>query len=310
MPATLELAHQSVDVEAARRRIARHVVTTPLRRSDGLSDRHGCDVHLKLELEQHTKSFKERGALNKLLMLRNGRRSQRRGVVCASAGNHAQGVAFWGARLGYEVTVVMPETTSRVKVSKVRNFGARVKLVHGAFEAARDLAYDLAREEGLQMIHPYDDEDIVAGQGTLAAEVLETLDGLDAIVVPVGGGGLVSGVAAAVKASGKRVAVYGAQTLGRTFAEGLNVERIGAIPQRVVDELGVKMLAVDEAHLRAAMVQHHHHDGLMVEPAGAAGLAAVMMHPHHFSRARVAVVISGGNVDRALFDEVVECKGR
>jgi threonine dehydratase len=293
----------ALDAQRVRRRIAPALVATPLVAARTLSQMVDAELLLKLELRQKTGAFKERGALNRLLRLRA---SGVVGVVTASAGNHAQGLAYHGARLGIPVTAVMPETTPRVKVDGVRRYGATVVLVPGAFEEAQAKARELAATRGIAFVPPFDDADVIAGQGTIAAEILDAAPNVTTIVVPVGGGGLAAGVAGTLAHLAPHVEVIGVRTLRATIAEGLNVAELGVLPKRMLARFDVPIVTVSERLLCEAMALHYTHDGLVVEPAGAAPLAAVLGYPERFRGKRTALVVSGGNVDRALFDAILK----
>ena len=292
---------REVDVGRAHARIASAIARTPLVRSASLSALLDADVHLKLECLQPTGAFKERGALSALLARGS---AVRRGVVAASAGNHGKALASHGRRLGIAVTVVMPESTPLVKVRGVREYGAHVVLVAGTFEDAQAHANSLART-GLELVPPFDDADVVSGQGTIGLEILDELPGVDAIVAAVGGGGLLAGLTSAVAERAPGVAVVGARTMRSTVAEGMNVAQLGLLPARILRRHDVPIVAVSEALLFEGMALHHAADGLVVEPAGAAPLAALLGYASRFHGKTVALVVSGANVDAALFDRVV-----
>src|SRR5262249_42946265 len=240
------------DIRGAAARIAGQVQRTPTRHSQTLSEITGCRIHLKFENLQFTASFKERGALNKLLSLTDDQR--RRGVAAMSAGNHAQGVAYHAGRLGIPTTIVMPEFTPFVKIKHTRDFGARVVLEGATLNESFGRAKRIADAEGLAFIHPYDDPMVIAGQGTVSLEMLADAPDLDALVVPIGGGGLISGIATAAKALNPRIDIYGVQTTaypsmydvvkgadlpcsGQSMAEGISVKEPGRITRRIVSDL-------------------------------------------------------------------------
>ncbi len=308
-------------IQAARQRIRAHIVQTPLLRSAVLSSMLGAQLHLKYENLQFTASFKERGALNRLLLLDAAERRQ--GVVAMSAGNHAQALAYHGTRLGVPVTIVMPRPTPNAKVAQTRVFGAEV-LLHGS-QFAETLAFTerLAAERQRTLIHPFDDEAVVAGQGTLGLELVEALPDLDTVVVPVGGGGLASGVAVAVKAIRPAVAVVGVQAErfgaaaamfhGRppppprpgTVAEGIAVETPGAITMPIIRERVDALVTVGERDIERAIFTLLEVEKTVVEGAGAAALAAVWAH-RELAAGKTAVVLSGGNIDMMILSSVLQ----
>ena len=312
------------DVVAARARIGRLVRNTPLMPSANLSATTGVDLWMKLETLQVTGAFKERGAANCLLSLSDEARA--RGVVAASAGNHAQGLAINAQRLGVPATIVMPRFTPRVKVARTRRYGADVVLHGDDYEAAAAHARALCEARGAAFVHPFDDPAVIAGQGTLGLEVLEALDSLDAIVVPIGGGGLISGVALAIKALRPSVEVIGVQSASfpsmerafaqgspttvpgaRTIAEGIAVKQTSpntfAYVQRYVDDV----IAVSEEEIARAIVMLLEDERVVAEGAGAAPLAAVLSGrlPRLIGK-RVALVVSGGNIDVNVVSNVIE----
>ncbi len=305
------------DVRAAAGRIAGAVVRTPCLESRTLSELAGARVFVKFENLQFTASFKERGALNKLLQLTPAERT--RGVVAMSAGNHAQAVAYHASRLGIRATIVMPRYTPNVKVEHTQRFGAEVVLHGDDLSAANDRANVLAGERGLTFVHPYDDPDVIAGQGTLALEMLEDHPDLDALVIPVGGGGLASGCAIAAPG----VSVYGVEAerfpsmkqalageaiaCGRdTIAEGIAVKRPGALTREILRARARELLLVSEIDLEEAVLALLEIEKTVAEGAGAASLAAVLRHRAKFSGQRVGVVLSGGNIDMLVLASVIE----
>ncbi|MFO1312662.1 MAG: threonine ammonia-lyase [Burkholderiales bacterium] len=312
------------DVLAARERIAGGIYESPCVESIPLSDLTGAHVFCKLDYLQRTGSFKERGARNALLLLSADAR--KRGVIAASAGNHAQGVAYHGSLLGIPVTVVMPKFAALIKVTNCRHLGARV-ILHGAdLTEARAYAEALAEREGLTFIHPFDNADVMAGQGTMGLEILEQCPDLDAIVVPVGGGGLLSGVGTVVKARKPQVRVIGVEpdhaacftaalaagkpvgvAVSPTLADGLAVALLGARPfealKRVVDEV----VTVDEAAIALAILRLIELEKSVVEGAGAAPLAAFLAGKlDHLKGKRVVLALCGGNIDLTMLDRVIE----
>jgi threonine dehydratase len=304
-------------VVAAAARIAGAVVRTPCLESRTLSELSGARIFVKFENLQFTASFKERGALNKLLQLSAAERA--RGVVAMSAGNHAQAVAHHASRLGIRSTIVMPRYTPNVKVEHTRRFGAEVVLHGDDLNAANDRANVLAAERGLAFVHPYDDPAVIAGQGTVALEMLEDHPELDALVIPVGGGGLASGCALAAPG----VALYGVETerfpsmkqalagepiaCGRdTIAEGIAVKRPGALTREILRTHARDILLVSEIDLEEAVLALLEIEKTVAEGAGAAALAAVMRHRALFSGKRVGVVLSGGNIDMLVLASIIE----
>jgi threonine dehydratase len=324
MDRTAAAAVTLADIEAARERIAGGVYLSPCVESIPLSQLTGAHILCKLEYLQRTGSFKERGARNALLQLAPEQRV--RGVIAASAGNHAQGIAYHADLLGIPATVVMPKFAALIKVSNCRHLGARVVL-HGAdLTEARAHAAEIAAREGLTFIHPFDNADVVAGQGTLGLEILEQAPGVDAIVVPVGGGGLIAGIGVAVKAKRPDVAVIGVEperaaslsaalahdapatvALAHTLADGLAVARVGEVPfalaRRVVD----RVVAVDEASIALAILRLIELEKSVVEGAGAAPLAAFLAGKlGALAGKRVALVLAGGNIDSTALGRVIE----
>jgi len=320
MGPSLELS----DVVAARKRIAGGIYESPCVESIPLSELTGAHIFCKLDYLQRTGSFKERGARNALLML--PQEARKRGVIAASAGNHAQGVAYHGSLLGIPVTVVMPKFAALIKVTNCRKLGARV-ILHGVdLTEARAHAEELAAREGLTFIHPFDNADVMAGQGTMALEILEQAPDLDAVVVPVGGGGLLAGVGTVVKALKPAVRVVGVEPahaacftaalaagrpvsvpLSPTLADGLAVALLGTLPfevlRRVVDEL----VTVDEATIALAILRLIELEKSVVEGAGAAPLAAFLAGKlDHLKGKQVVLALCGGNIDLTMLDRVIE----
>jgi threonine dehydratase len=310
------------DIRKAAAAIAGAVAHTPLVAAAGLSERAGAAIYLKLETLHPTGSFKERGALNKLLTLSPAQ--CRAGVIAMSAGNHAQGVAYHAQRLGIPATIVMPEGTPFGKIDRTEAFGATVVLEGNGLAAAREAAQALARERGLTFVHPYDDPAVIAGQGTVALELLADRPDLDTIVVPVGGGGLISGIAVAAKALAPRIEIIGVQSTlypsmqrlmrgedpgppaeAVTLAEGIAVKEPGRLTRHIVAALVSDILLVDEAKLENAVEILLEHQRLIVEGAGACGVAAVLAVPERFTGRRVGIVVSGGNIDRRLLASIL-----
>ncbi|MCM3565763.1 threonine ammonia-lyase [Hydrogenophaga intermedia] len=309
------------DIRAAAARLNGHVLRTPCVESRTLSQLTGCQVFLKFENLQYTASFKERGACNKLSQLTPEERA--RGVVAMSAGNHAQGVAYHAQRLGLRAVIVMPRFTPGVKVERTRGFGAEVVLHGDTLDEARAHARALAAQQGLVFVHPYDDEAIVAGQGTVALEMLADVPDLDTLVVAVGGGGLIAGMATAAKALKPGIEVIGVQTErfpamvnaikgthlpqgSSTIAEGIAVGTPGEVNLPIVRERVDDLLLVDEGDIEQAIVMLLEIEKTLVEGAGAAGLAALLKHPKRFAGRRVGLVLCGGNIDPMLLASIIE----
>lgn len=315
-----ELPISIEDVRQAAEAIKGAVEHTPTRPSRTLSELAGCDIWLKFENLQFTASFKDRGALNKLLSL--SAQDRARGVIAMSAGNHAQGVAYHSGRLGIPATIVMPLGTPFAKVKHTKGFGARVILEGATLSEASSYARSLAEQENLVFVHPYDDPKIMAGQGTLALEMLGDAGKLDALVVPIGGGGLISGVAVAARALYPDIEIYGVQTrvypsmynavkgenlpcLGQTMAEGIAVKEPGALTTEVVRALVKDIILVSEADVEHAIASLLEIEKTVVEGAGASSFAAVLAQPERFKGKKVGLILSGGNVDMRLLSNVI-----
>lgn len=307
-------------VRAAHERIADAIVRTPTMKSKTLSDMTGANVWLKFENLQFTASFKERGALNKLLQLSDGER--KRGVIAASAGNHSQGVSYHGARLGMPVTIVMPEHTPTVKVQQTEGHNANVVLHGERFDDAQARAYEIAEERGLTFVHPFDDADIASGQGTVAIEMLEDVPEIDTLCVPIGGGGLIAGVGVAAKAMRPKLEVIGVEAElypstyskmrglklpceGDTLAEGIAVKEPGELTLEIIRETVDDILLVSERDLERAVSLLLQIEKTVVEGAGAAGLAAMLDHPAKFKGKNVGLILCGGNIDTRLLANVL-----
>lgn len=309
------------DIEAAAQRLRGQVLDTPFVESRTISQLTGCQVFLKFENLQYTASFKERGACNKLSQL--GADERARGVVAMSAGNHAQGVAYHAQRLGIRAVIVMPRFTPGVKIDRTQGFGAEVVLHGDTLDEARAHAYALAQQQGLVFVHPYDDEAIVAGQGTVALEMLREQPDLDTLVVAVGGGGLLAGMATAARAMRPDIEIIGVQTErfpamynaikgthlpqgSSTIAEGIAVGTPGLITRAIIQDKVNDLVLVDEGDIEQAIVMLLEIEKTLVEGAGAAGLAALLKHPQRFAGKRVGLVLCGGNIDPLLLASIIE----
>ena len=312
------------DIVAARERIGSAIYKTPCSRSEMLSRSTGQNVYLKLENLQMTGSFKERGALNKIATLTE--EEGRRGVVAASAGNHAQGVAYHATRRGIRSVIVMPLTTPLVKVQATRGFGAEVVLHGGNYDEACEEATRLCQAEGMTFIHPFDDPLVMAGQGTIGLEILEQVESLEALVVPIGGGGLIGGIACAVKESNPKIHVVGVQTAklpsmleatrmhhpvtlapGTTIADGIAVRRAGDVTFPVVAKYVDEIVTVDEDEIASSILTLLEREKTLAEGAGATALAALLQQRTSIAKgARTAVLVSGGNIDVTLLSRIIE----
>lgn len=283
-----------------------YVDCTPTLRSPSLSALTGADVFLKYENQQRTGSFKVRGAYNKLRLL--GAHERTRGVIAASAGNHAQGIAYCAGRLSIATTIVMPNSTPLTKVRGTEELGATVVLSGETIADSLRTALTLAKSNGMTFVHPYDDADVIAGQGTIASEMLESFPDLEVLLVPVGGGGLVAGIALAAKHLAPGIDIVGVQSEARatrmTVAEGIGVAELGALPRLIIAERGVNLVSVNEVQIESAMAYALECLHTVVEGAGAAPVAALLAHPDRFRGKRVGIVLSGGNVDTALLTAV------
>jgi threonine dehydratase len=307
-------------VRAAHARIRDSIVATPTLHSQTLSKLTGANIYLKFENHQFTAAYKERGALNAILLLTEEQRSK--GVIAASAGNHAQGLSYHGTRLGIPVTIVMPVPTPTVKVMQTESVGGKVVLHGETFDDAYKHACLLEAEQGLTFVHPFDDPDVAAGQGTVALEVLESIPSLDMLVVPIGGGGLLSGMGTAARALKPDIGLIGVQAElypsmyallnnmqmpceGDTLAEGIAVKIPGSFTSEVIRGLVDEIVLVSEADLETAVSLLLQIEKTVVEGAGAAGLAAVMAHPEKFKGKNVGIVLCGGNIDTRLLANVL-----
>jgi threonine dehydratase len=308
------------DIEAAADVVRGHVLNTDFDESRTLGDMLGCRVWLKFENLQFTASFKERGALNRLVALSDD--EKKRGVIAMSAGNHAQGVAYHGRRLAIPVTIVMPVGTPMVKIENTRRHGARVVVTGSTLEEAAAFARAEASAKHLVFVHPYDDARVIAGQGTIALEMLDAIPDLDTLVVPIGGGGLIAGIATAAKARSPAVRVIGVQAdlypsmfnvikgesramRGDTLAEGIAVKAPGQITTEIVRRLVDDIVLVREDQIEHAMSLLINIEKTVVEGAGAAGLAAMIANPKLFNGRNVGIVLCGGNIDTRLLASVL-----
>jgi len=310
------------DIQDAARLIQPALVRTPTRHSRTLSGIAGCEVWLKFENRQFTASFKERGALNRILAL--SEEEKRHGVAAMSAGNHAQGVAYHAGRLSIPATIVMPVTTPFNKIKHTRDFGATV-IQHGKDLIEADAeARRIAQEQGLTFIHPYDDPLVIAGQGTCVMEMLEDVPQLDTLIVPVGGGGLISGSAIAAKAINPKIEIFGAQSelypamhdvlkgqappptpAAATIAEGIAVKRPGALTTAICKDLVCDIFVVGEDEIEHALIMILEIEKTVIEGAAASGFAALLANRDRFKDRQVGIVMSGGNIDMRLLSNVI-----
>jgi threonine dehydratase len=308
------------DIRAAAGRIAGHVERTPCRFSRTLSQITGAEVWVKFENLQFTASYKERGALNRLSRLTDEER--KRGVIAASAGNHAQGLAYHGDRLGVPVTIVMPRGTPHVKVQQTREFGATVVIDGDGYDSAYDRARELEAERGLMFIHPFDDADVMAGQGVVALEMLEDAPDLEVLPIPIGGGGLIAGMATAAKALKPDIRVIGVEPAmfpsftarmrglnapcgGQSIAEGIAVKAVGELTYAVARPLIDDVLLLEEPFFERAIALYCNIEKTVAEGAGAAALAALLAYPERFRGRKCGLVITGGNIDPRLLASVL-----
>ena len=308
------------DIEAAAARIGNAIVRTPTLHSQTLSQLTGARVWLKFENHQFTAAYKERGALNTLLQI--GTEAEAKGVIAASAGNHAQGLAYHGHRLGVPVTIVMPEPTPTVKVMQTESHGATVVMHGETFDQAYAHARLLEAEQGLTFVHPFDDARIIAGQGTVALEMLADAPAIDTLIVPIGGGGLFSGMGTAARGLKPGIRLVGVQAelypsmyatlrgealpcAGDTLAEGIAVREPGTLTRRFVERLADDILLVSERHLERAVSLLLQIEKTVVEGAGAAGLAGLLADPARFAGREVGIVLCGGNIDTRLLANVL-----
>jgi threonine dehydratase len=316
----IEQQPTSKDITEARATLAGQIERTPCLKSRTLSDILGCELWLKFENLQFTASFKERGALNYLSVLDDKERAK--GVVAMSAGNHAQGVAYHASRLGIPAMIVMPEGTPQVKVENTARFGAEVIVTGATLEDAFDAATAIGNERGLTFVHPYDDPRVIAGQGTLGFEILEAAPDIDCLIVPIGGGGLISGIAIAAKSIRPDLEIIGVQAelfpamynlikgadlpaRGDTLAEGIAVKAPGRLTSAIVRQHVSDIVLVSEVALERAVAQLINIEKTVVEGAGAAGLAAIFANTARFRGRKVATVLCGGNIDTRLLASVL-----
>jgi len=308
------------DIRAAAKQIAGEVVRTPLVPAGRLGERLGCELYLKLENHQFTGSFKDRGSLVKLKSLTP--EQAKYGVIAMSAGNHAQGVAYHAKRLGIPATIVMPEFAPFTKVERTKELGARVVLTGDTLDASAVAAREIGEKENLTFVHPYDDPLIVAGQGTIGFEMLEDQPDLDTIVVPIGGGGIMSGIAIAAKSIKPDIHMIGAEAElfpsmyraiqglppssgGNTLADGIAVKNPGKLTREIIERLVEEIVLVDEVHIESAVHSLVELQKIVAEGAGAAGIAAIMKAPERFAGRKVGAVICGGNIDVRLLSSVL-----
>lgn len=308
------------DIQAAAGRITGHVERTPCRFSRTLSQITGAEVWVKFENLQFTAAYKERGALNRLSRLQEDER--RRGVIAASAGNHAQGLAYHGDRLGIPVTIVMPRGTPHVKVQQTREFGASVVIDGDSYDSAYERARELEAERGLVFIHPFDDFEVMAGQGTVALEMLEDAPDLEILPIPIGGGGLIAGMATAAKALKPDIKVIGVEPAmfpsftgrmrglnapcrGQTIAEGIAVKTVGELTYAVARPLIDDVVLLEEPFFERAIALYCNIEKTVAEGAGAASLAALLAYPERFRGKKCGLVITGGNIDPRLLASVL-----
>ena len=314
------------DVRAARERVSDAIYMTPCARSEMLSKLTGHEVYLKLENLQMTGSFKERGALNRLALLTED--EAKRGVIAASAGNHAQGVAYHATKRGVRAVIVMPLATPLVKVTATREFGAEVVLYGANYDEACAEAMRLCKAEGMVFLHPFDDAAVMAGQGTIGLEMLEQVPELDAVIVPIGGGGLIGGMACSIKETRPECRVIGVQTdrlpsmlraieahgpvtveAGTTIADGIAVRRAGSVTYPVVAKYVDEIVTVDEDEIASAILILLEREKTLAEGAGAAALAALLQGKTTLSMERgkrVGVLVCGGNIDVTLLARIIE----
>ena len=308
------------DIKAAATRLHGHIERTPCRHSRTLSEITGAEVWVKFENLQFTAAFKERGALNKLALMSADERA--RGVIAASAGNHAQGLAYHAARMGVPVTIVMPKGTPMVKVEHTRGHGAEVVLEGENYDEAADIAQRLREQRGLVFVHPFNDFDVMAGQGTVALEMLEDVPDLEILPVPIGGGGLIAGMAVAAKSINPDIRIMGVEPAmypsftarmrgmntnsgGQTIAEGIAVKQVGDLAYSIARPLVEDVLLVEEPYFERAISLYCTVEKTIAEGAGAASLAALLAFPEKFRGKKCGLVLCGGNIDTRLLTSVL-----
>ena len=308
------------DIRAAADRLKGHIERTPCRHSRTLSEITGAEVWVKFENLQFTAAYKERGALNTLLQLSDNERG--RGVIAASAGNHSQGLAYHAARLGIPVTIVMPRSTPFVKVQQTRGHGANVVLEGDNYDEASAVAMKLCNERDLAFIHPFNDLQVMAGQGTVALEMFEDVPDLDVLPIPIGGGGLIAGCATVAKSLNPNLQVIGVEPAmypsftakmrgvngtsgGATIAEGIAVKQVGELSYAIARPLIDEVLLIEEPHFERAVALYCNVEKTVVEGAGAASLAALLAYPDRFRGRRCGLIITGGNIDTRLLANVL-----
>jgi threonine dehydratase len=310
-------------IREARAAITGSVYFSPCTQSASISEASGQPVYLKLENQQRTGAFKERGALHKLLSLTDAERQ--RGVIAASAGNHAQGVAYHARRTGIAAKIVMPVMTPLVKVNATKGYGAEVVLFGDGYDEAYDEARRLSEQENLTFVHPFDDPAVIAGQGTIALELLEQVPDMEAVVVPIGGGGLISGIACAVKESKPQVRVVGVQAarmpsmieavrehravtipVNPTIADGIAVRRAGELTLCMVQKYVDEVVAVEEEEIASGILTLLEREKTLAEGAGAAAVAALLHHKTSLRKQKTVALVCGGNIDVTLLSRIIE----
>jgi threonine dehydratase len=308
------------DIRAAADRLKGRIERTPCRHSRTLSEITGAEVWVKFENLQFTAAYKERGALNTLLQLSDNERG--RGVIAASAGNHSQGLAYHAARLGIPVTIVMPRSTPFVKVQQTRGHGAQVVLEGDNYDEASAVAMRLRDEQDLAFVHPFNDLQVMAGQGTVALEMLEDVPDLEVLPIPIGGGGLIAGCATAAKSLNPGIEVIGVEPAmypsftakmrgvngasgGATIAEGIAVKQVGELSYAIARPLIDEVLLIEEPHFERAVALYCNVEKTVVEGAGAASLAALLAYPDRFKGKKAGLIVTGGNIDTRLLASVL-----
>ena len=309
------------DIQQATKHIHGHVENTPLVHSRTLSQLSSAEVYLKFENLQFTASFKERGALNKLLSL--DKQQREKGIIAMSAGNHAQAVAYHAQRLGIPTIIVMPRFTPNIKVEHTRAFGAEVILYGDSFDEAANFALETAKDRDLILVHPYDDEKVIAGQGTIALEIFKAKPDLDVLIVPVGGGGLISGNAIAAKTLNPAIKIIGVEAerypsmlsamqntnaeFGvSTIAEGIAVKKPGEHTLPIVQDLVDDIVLVEEDNIEESVLLLLEVEKTLAEGAGAVGLAALLKYKNEFANHKVGIIISGGNIDMPVLETIIQ----